>query len=170
MTSLLEEVEQLLAKQNTKEPGSFEKGILETFKTAFKDFPIAMELIASMHSIDMSLPDSDFITTILNESEDGVKYYEQNIGNSFANLMQDETSASRDGGAIMEPMYCAWAIKFPNVFGYDIYFVPYNDTKNSFACIVIDPSIDDEEESWKKFFRHDISRKHAIEMILEYKS
>lgn len=170
MTSLLEEADLILAKQKTKKSGAFERDIIKVFKAVYKDFPVSMELIASMFEIDITLPDEDFIATILNESEDGVHYYEINIGNESVNLMQNEATASRDRGTTMETMYCAWAIKFPLVFGYDIYFIPYNDTKNSFACIVIDPNVDDEEESWKRFFRRDISRKFAVDMIVGYKN
>ncbi len=166
MKTLLEEAQDVIAKEKSREKRILKnklseptaRNIVKRFIESLDKFPIAIELISTARKVSHDT----FLTAIYT-----VDYYELNIGSKFANLMQYEVPASRDGGAIIETMYCAWAIKFTNIFGHDIYFIPYSDPKKGFACTVIDPNLDEEDEG-KDFFNHDINKHFAVGIIANH--
>lgn len=169
MTSLLA---QALKKIEDEEKRTYYQSVIKTnqvilnrFKKNLGNFPIALELICKSIDFTQDLTNEKQLLAFISRSESGVMFYEEDLGTPKARLMQEVIQASRDQGATLENKYSAWAIKYADVYGYDIYFIPYTDPKRGFATVVIDPTKKDDEAGWKKFFPHDIGKNFAVEMI-----
>ncbi len=175
MTSLLQEAVALKARRNAKEEREknrgkvldFPQALLEKLKREIKNMPNAFELLYTYYGVNMDLNIDKVIEIVLSNRESDPRFYDINIGDPSATLIQENHMASRDEGATLEPMLQAWAIKFPDVYGLDIYFIPYNDPKKGFAITVIDTAVLDEDEA-TIFFPHDIYKKFAINQIAKH--
>lgn len=80
----------------------------------------------------------------------------------YENLLMQESLGDDHGG---EPYtnYKATAVKYEDVYGRDLYIIPYKNSKNGFACRIFD-----NKTNQTKFFPHDIDRQYAVEWIAEY--
>jgi hypothetical protein len=158
---ILKEEKEKLRSQKGKLSKFIEKEIIKNFIINTEKYPNVIELISTARGL------SPLAIYCSNETDFKVEFFELNIGSEDVSLMQYETPASRDHGAIIETMYCAWAIRFTNIFGYDIYFIPYLDFNKGFACTLLNQEVD-EELGGKHFFPQDISRVLAIEIIADH--
>lgn len=174
MPSLLDLAVFLSAKRAAKEERGRKKGkislsqeILMRLRNDLKNMPIILEMMCHYYGVNSEFGIDDIIEILLKMRDSDPFFYEINIGNENARLLQEKHMASRDHGTTNEPMYQAWAIKFASVYGLDIYFIPYTKQERGFAITVFDLEIDDEDEA-KTFFPHDIYKKFAINQIAKY--
>ena len=174
MPSLLDEALALKAKKAAKENRERMKGktslsqeLIERLRIHLKNMPNAFEMLYTHYGVNIGFTDEEIIEIVLENRDSDPMFYEINIGDESASLIQEKHMQSRDQGCTNEPMYQAWAIKFAGVYGLDIYFIPYNNPKRGFAITTIDTSVKDEDEA-KSFFVHDIHRNYAIRQMAKY--
>jgi hypothetical protein len=176
MPSLLDEALALKAKKAAKAEREKRKGktslsqeLIERLRIHLKNMPNTFEMLYTYYDVNIGFTEEEIVEIVLENRDSDPMFYEINIGDPSANLIQEKNMASRDQGCTTEPMYQAWAIKFANVYGLDVYFIPYHDPKKGFAITVRDIDLaDQDEDSATTFFPHDIYKKFAISQMAKH--
>lgn len=171
--SLLDEAIELKAKRVAKEARQANKGklpvpsnLLDKLKDSLKKMETVFEMLYTYYGVNTELPEDEIIEIVLKNRESDPRFYEIDIGDPSADLVQIKEMASRDGGATLDPMYQAYAIKFV-AYKLEIYFIPYRKSSRGFAITVIDTTVEDEEEA-RTFFARDIHKQFAVEIMSRY--
>lgn len=166
--SLLEEAEELLAKEKMElavlENMNLKAAINAQFLYSLKKYPVLIELLCTWFSVNTEVSEASLANTLLGLSE-GTMLFTDNIGSPALQLIQEPTPVSEDGGVSTFTAYYAWAIKFSDVYGQDIYLIPYKDSNLDFAVSFCDHG---ERETYS-ISPKDIERMLAVSTIREYK-
>lgn len=137
---------------------TYPEELLARLKSQLKKMPVALHLLYMHYGINIAnLGTDEVIETILNQDDVEVKFFALDIGNPIAKLDQEKLMETPEHDA----MHQAWAIKFPKVYGADLYCIPYIKTEHGFAITAIIPANGNIPEQ-KLFFPGDLTLQFSI--------
>ncbi len=95
-----------------------------------------INLIIEWHELNIDELDPEHVATEVMAVHDGIEFFRKDIGNGKIPLEQQEEIDTGSGEMVV--YYEAWAVKYENIFGMDLYFIPYKEMDKGFVCTVVD--------------------------------
>lgn len=170
MTSILDEAKAILeaeegARNRNSRNEKREKYLLTSkiknrFAAYLPKMPVIFEVIRSNFRWEGE-PDSLARNYVFFKGSEPT-FFAMDLGSVNFDLMQEKQLVHEFGEKNAVSSLCAWAVAYYGIYGYTVYFVPYRNTEEGFACTVFGT------EGNKYFFKHDVDRDFAVKWVKEY--